>query len=67
MKRFVSAAVFAAGLFFGGVSVASACYWQPVDAGCMLVYMQMCSYNADGTGGMYYTGRRMTYILASCM
>jgi len=52
--------VFCGAALLGVASTASACYYKDgltTPGGCYTFQAEVCSYNADGSGGLYYTGR----------
>jgi hypothetical protein len=60
MTRYLVGAVFVSIAVLGIAGAADACYYKDgmsTPGGCYTVQAEVCSYNADGTGGLYYTGR----------
>lgn len=49
-------------------TAAAACYYTPGFVGdCSIVLYEVCSYNQEGTGGLYATGRSRVYVNVNCI
>ena len=60
MVKSIVGALFGCVMLLGAAGAASACYYQngyTTDDGCYTIQAQVCSYNGDGSGGLYFTGR----------
>lgn len=57
MKRFLLACTILAVSMFAVVAQAQACYIVSSDAGSCINYYELCSFHADGTGGLYIAHR----------
>jgi hypothetical protein len=66
--RQVIGALVVLGSLFGVSGTALACQYVPGTTGdCTIVLYQICSYNEDGTGGFYATGRTRVYVNVNCL
>jgi hypothetical protein len=60
MVKSLIGALFGCVMLLGAANAASACYYRDgltTDDGCYTFQAQVCSYSADGSGLLYYTGR----------
>ena len=68
MRNVMAGFLFLLAGMLGAATTALACFYTPgYVTDCTIVLYEVCSYNQDGTGGLYATGRSRIYVNVNCI